>query len=569
MLERLRAEKQERCRGFQLLMGGLLTFCVSHPASSGIFQSDFPVDAQTVNPSIHSGLTENRTIVQDAFPVGPQSVHPLVNINKTRATALYSIRSKEVSIWRKILSSTSLAELPASVDKVQAVQSPVEFPRVTARPSYKYQTNTDAESWSALIVEKQEEVTKVISNNNRLPYTTELSQSTIDTNKNIAEESQYVIERDDYEDNTNLSSARHFTPSVSLQISWDDNLYRESSNETSGWSSVLSPSFKYETGIGAHNFSALYAANIGHYFSSEKDDYLDQKFKLDAFLDMATRHRLMLGAEYKDWHDPRGTDDSASVAQEPDEWHATTVDGTYSFGAKGSQGRVDMYAGHTLRRYDNNSQDTRDRDITNYSAILNTRWAKINFLAGTELSNIDYINEDPATVIASGSLDSQESSLFAGATWVATGKTSGSVKIGSLSKDFDSSLRKDYSGSGWEVGIKWNPVTHSTWELSTYQNTREQTTGNDDYVKVTDYKLSWQHEWLRQYKSNFSLGVGEDVFNRSNRTDERFLFSAALYKRFNRIFKGGLSYQYSERDSTDNTSDYERNLIMLTITSDF
>jgi len=544
----------KKCVETHSLICGFMLLAISSPALSGIFQSDFPVSAQTVNPSIHIRLTESKVITQDGFPIGPQSISPLGKITNIRVASEYN---QEVIMWKKMLSSTSPTELPVSAVKRQTTKGGVELSGVTVRPSYKYQQNADAEIWSTIITKEQEEVIQVAQNN---------SQEEQPTPANTSGERQHQA---DYEDNENLVSGRHFTPSVSLHAGWDDNLFRKANNITSSWFTILSPAVKYETNIGAHNLSASYAANIGNYYSSKEDDYLDQSIKLDAFLDLAIRHRLALGAEYKDWHDPRGTDDATSVVEEPDEWHSTTVDGTYSFGAQGSQGRIDLSVGHTLRRYDNNNQSTRDRDITNYSVVLNSRWAKINFLAGIELSNIDYISENPATVLASGSLDSQESSVFAGATWVATGKTSGTVKIGSLSKDFDSSKREDLSSSGWEVGIKWHPVTHSTWEFSTYQDAREQTTGNDDYVKVTDYKISWEHEWLSQYKSNIAIGIGEEVFNRTNRVDERFMFSAALYKQFNRIFKGGLNYQYSERDSTDNTSDYERNLIMFTLESEF
>jgi hypothetical protein len=152
------------------LLCGIALLIISPPAFSGIFQSDFPVDAQTVNPSIHIGLTGNKIVKQDGFPVGSLIINPLGENTSVRMNTMYSVRNKEESIWRTILSSAG---------KTTTRQSSEELPMATIKPSYKYQLNTDTESHSVLTTKKQKEVTEVIPITNRgnkfpAPYTTEL-----------------------------------------------------------------------------------------------------------------------------------------------------------------------------------------------------------------------------------------------------------------------------------------------------------------------------------------------------------------------------------------------------------
>ena len=74
---------------------------------------------------------------------------------------------------------------------------------------------------------------------------------------------------------------------------------------------------------------------------------------------------------------------------------------------------------------------------------------------------IDYTNELPGSV----TLDSEEWRLYTGATWDATAKTTGSVRVGYLTKDFTASDYQDYSSIGWEANLQGvrGPTPSSTW----------------------------------------------------------------------------------------------------------
>ncbi|RMD69471.1 MAG: hypothetical protein D6819_06870, partial [Gammaproteobacteria bacterium] len=287
-----------------------------------------------------------------------------------------------------------------------------------------------------------------------------------------------------------------------------------------------------------------------------------------ADLDISLRNRLRLQAAYLKWHDPRGSDTPIGTvrrsleAPEPDKWHSTRYDGTYSFGAPGARGRIDLHAARLFRRYDNNDQEVRDRDTTELDGTFYFRVKpKTSLLLELGKRDIDYINQPPEAV----SLDSSERRYLLGATWEATAKTTGTVKFGRIKKIFDAAEREDFSGGGWDVNITWRPRSYSTVDLLTSRKTYEQTTGVDDFVLVKDIALQWSHKWTQRLDTRLKVSLGRDDYNRSDRQDDRKAAGIELDYQLRRWLDIGLGYDRTERDSNVNEEDYQSNVFRFSL----
>ncbi len=365
-------------------------------------------------------------------------------------------------------------------------------------------------------------------------------------------------------------------PSLSYDLKYEDNVYRTESNEQDAWVNVLTPAIELRGLSGPNAYVLGYELSKAWYSEDGgRNDYLHHRLYANAALEFATRHHLDLNYEFKDWTDPRGTDFEAdevvdvvrdtAAGTDVDEWHQHQLGGTYTFGAPSARGRLELHADQAWRRYDNNGQEYRDRDATTLGATFYARvMPKTSLLFEVAQTDIDYVNEGAAPP-GSTSLDSTERRYLAGVTWDATAKTTGTAKVGYLTKDFDDGSRDDFSGSSWEVGVTWRPLTYSAVDLTTSRSTSEQTTGTDDYVLTKDFGIAWTHDWGVRLSTKFDAKWAWDEYNTTDREDDRSTYGMGLTYALNRWLDLGASYRYLERDSSAAGKDYDNNTFMLTV----
>jgi len=177
-------------------------------------------------------------------------------------------------------------------------------------------------------------------------------------------------------------------------------------------------------------------------------------------------------------------------------------------------------------------------------------------------TNINYTDDSsPGPTQSSG-----ENHYYLGLKWEATAKTTGYVKVGYMTKNFDSSAIKDYSGKSWEVGVRWSPLTYSVFDLVTSRVTNE-ATGVGSAILSNNYGLTWNHAWSSRLRTQALAGYRHDDFLDSspNRVDKTATFGAKVSYDFRRWLLLGAEYTHTDRNSTLNFDDYKRNLFLLTV----
>lgn len=367
-------------------------------------------------------------------------------------------------------------------------------------------------------------------------------------------------------------------PWLNVLMNYDSNYYRSNGDiEALGglgilstWESVVEPGFRLNATRGPDVYNINYLARIGTVYSSSDDDFFDQRAQANAAWEVGLRHRFTFDYQYWNWHDRRGSGTPVDSARanffypHPDRWISNRVLGTYSYGAPGARGHLDLRAAYFTRNYINNDQEYRDNDRPNFGATFFARvQPKLSLLLDASWEEIDYTRQEPGAV----SLDSDQATVYAGVTWDATAKTTGTIKGGWLSKDFWAPQRQDISDFGWSAQIQWRPRSYSTLNLTTERAPAETTTGAADAIVVSSVRLDWVRYWRSSLFTRLgALGTTDDYIG-TQRVDHRYCASGGVFYQVRRWLELGLDYSYESRASDDQLAEYTDNVVAVSIKS--
>lgn len=329
-----------------------------------------------------------------------------------------------------------------------------------------------------------------------------------------------------------------------------------------------------------HPYGIEYEGTIRRFNASSEDNAFDSRVTGYAGHAFDVRNNIDFGIEYLDQTDPRSYDDvtegrrDTRAASEPDEWHQAQLGASYVFGAPDARGRIECEICQTWRRYDNNDQEYRDRDIFDLGLTFGARVRpKTRLLLGTTYSDFEYVNERPEDLADRGSLDSTEMRYFVGAEWETTQKLSATAKAGYLQKDFDDSDRRDnYDEPWWSVDARWTPRERTSFGAGfsrfLYEEvpyTADDDTINNDYVQVEDLHMDWSQQWTDRLGTTVAAYRRWEDWHPADREDDVYGISAGLSFSVNRFLHAGVSAYYRERNSNDAEFDYDDSGVALTL----
>ena len=351
-----------------------------------------------------------------------------------------------------------------------------------------------------------------------------------------------------------------FTPYVGVALSHDDNIFISDTNRKASNLYIVSPGFKLDARDPNKVLQAAYQAQVGRYTSSSDDNYVDQTAKAQLDMAMDPRNFFRLGMDYIRSHDPRGSTDRPTSTR-PDRYRLSMPYATYAFGAPGAQGRMELYYSDATKRYLNNRDTTEasDRDRQEFGGVLYLRVAPRTY-ALAEARRTDYRYRLP-----NSPFNSREDRYFGGVSWEATAQTTGTIKVGRLTKRFDSDTPESKNTS-WEAIIAWAPRTYSKFDFYATRTTTE-STGLGDFLLSDIAGVAWNHSWTTYLYTTVDARYQKDRYRGADRTDETYALGLRAGYRFRRWLTLGAEYTYTQRDSNTNFFDYDRNIILLTATA--
>jgi hypothetical protein len=357
-------------------------------------------------------------------------------------------------------------------------------------------------------------------------------------------------------------------PIFNSSLSYVDNVSRVADGEPKifSWRSTISPEIIAATEISGNPIQFGYRLKRGVYFSSSNDDYTDHFLEASTEIDINSRNRFDLLAQYEDGHEDRGSGFSIGLGQNlttPDTYKSSFVGINYEFGSLTSNAGLEFKANRSTLEYDRteNQYLIRNRATNVIGAEFSYDISpSASFLLDLTRSSINYDEQlllDP--------LDSDETRFLAGFRWENTAATTGYAKVGYKEKEFDAQARDTFHGTDWEVGVEWQPLTYSTFDFSTSATTNE-TNGEGSLIRSRLYRASWTHNWLERLSTSFGVSVIDDEYildgsDLANRSDDITRYNASLNYSARRWLSFSIFYNVNKRDSNREAIGYDQNIV--------
>lgn len=354
---------------------------------------------------------------------------------------------------------------------------------------------------------------------------------------------------------------------VGLQGIYNSNFYLTPDNKKSSFGFLLTPdillmrqasqiSFQVGAGLEAAKYTNV---SIG------PDNYVDGNINGKLNWTPLTRHRFSMDYRTSYGHDQFGafrTETGFDPSAGLDKWLQTQVQGRYRYGAPGALINLETEAGWFGRRYDTNRDQTEFLDYRTWklheTAYINIS-SKTSLIAEVIRSDTGYYHE----YNGQPSRDFIETRYRAGVHWVATGTTSGDLRIGRLNRDFSNPNRPDLNGLDWSATLSWAPQTYSVFTLQTGNQTQQSYVAGVQLIQNRYGVIDWTHAYSNYFSTRLSYSRINSDFVGSPRVDNINTYAIEANYFATKRLTGTAGAAYTRRNSNVADREYSDTSVYL------
>lgn len=346
-------------------------------------------------------------------------------------------------------------------------------------------------------------------------------------------------------------------PVLELGEKYNDNIFEQETVKTGSWITTVGPVVTVVADKGANHIEASYRLSSGTYQSSHSDDYVDHFAGINIASGLTKRLDIKAWGEYSKTHDVRGTTFTGTpTGPNKDKYHEIEAGAEVSYGVRA---RIEVEGEYTSKRYDNNRARTEKRDLDTAGGRVEFSFPLAQKTRG--ILEVRYEHLDFKFFSATRNDDSNEQRYFAGLEWDATAKTTGSVRLGYLQKDFTNPQLSTYSQFSWELDMKWAPKSYSRWRLRS-SSMPALPDGSDSYTLDTGGELSWEHEWASRFRHTAYIGYEKKKYQGLivPRLDKETTAGVSLDYQWFRWLAFGAGYDFTKRNSNKQDASHRQNI---------
>jgi hypothetical protein len=343
---------------------------------------------------------------------------------------------------------------------------------------------------------------------------------------------------------------------------YTDNFYYDTADEpqadTIGF--VVVPRAGYKTTKGRLDLLARIEGEVATFdLPGSADDYEDARIGLNSSWLATRRGRLDLRAGFDRSHDPFGinrTEDATVRDAELDIWHSLQAGALFHYGAPEATLNTEVGVSALQKSYQTNEAATRFLDYTStafsYTVFYN--------LSPKTATLFDFVRTNVQFDESFGALDARDGDeyrLRTGLRWLASGKTSGDLRVGVFRREFDNSPVAE-EGLDWQLGLQWAPRARTLLELEGARGSQE-SYRIDTRVNITrSVTLRWKQYWGARASSQLSAGHATTDFIGLGRKDTAYNVRLGLDYMLSRSLSAVASAETYSRTSNDSTSEFDR-----------
>lgn len=360
---------------------------------------------------------------------------------------------------------------------------------------------------------------------------------------------------------------------VGLSSVYTDNFYFGTGDEPreSAVGGILIPRGVYRATKGKLDLLAALEGEIATFNTpGSLDDYEDARANLNSSWLATRRGRLDLRANFHRGHDPFGvnrTEDATVRDRELDIWHSTQGGGLFHYGAPEATLNAEVGLSAAQKRYQTNEAETRFLDFTSsslqYTLFYNFS-PKTATLFDFVRTNVTFDNSFGATDERSG----DEYRVRTGLRWLATGKTSGDVRVGVFRRQFDGTASTE-EGFDWEAGVQWAPRARTLLNFDTGRGSQESYRADTRVIITQAAKLKWKQHWGTRTNSELSVGRTATRFIGIGRRDTIYNLRLGADYALTESLSAVLAAEAFNRTSNEPTHEFDRFTAYLGVRLDY
>jgi polysaccharide biosynthesis protein VpsM len=347
-----------------------------------------------------------------------------------------------------------------------------------------------------------------------------------------------------------------FTPTLLVYQAYDDNFRGFRDNAPSSWITGVEPSFLLSAETGTSAYELEYSFNTDYYWDDSDATNTDHHLTLRSVLEPTSRHRFNWNLQYHRIEDLIDT----AIADENDKYSRAIAGAGYTFGARTARNQLQFGTSYEQRRYHNSGNINADQERDSL-AFTGTWFHRVGPRTRSivELRHTDHDYKQDFS-----DRDSTNVAALVGATWDATARTTGTVRLGGERKRFDSDQRQDFTSPMWEAGLTWSPRTYSVFSLNARRAFDE---GEDGASTVQDRTtvLNWQHEWTARISTELEYQLSNRDYKATTREDDLTAYGIGVSYSLYRWADVTLGYRRSNNDSSLRDESYQRNVYLLSV----
>ncbi len=360
-------------------------------------------------------------------------------------------------------------------------------------------------------------------------------------------------------------------PVVYYSVTEDSNAYLQPEGDVENATvTKIRPEIELNLDSGTGQYTFQYWLEQGAYSTNANDNYTDQLAQIEALKAFGRRVEASAELKYELGHDARGAGvDEGVVALEdvfyPDKYRELYSAGSVRLGAEKSLIGFELYASMLDKNYLNNyERGTANREYQEgtVGAISSFYVSPVtDILAEYRRSRVDYQSPEAIAQEKEGHTDT----VYIGASWDVSGKTTGTAKAGWTQRSFDAPLLDPTSAFSWEVSLEWSPKPHSLVGLETSRGANE-SSGPGVFVLTADTTVSWLHSYSAFFATQLELIQRYDTYYDDNvavRDDLTLSGSGKLIYSPSRSMDISLSCELQNRTSDSPNLEYQRSIWAL------
>ena len=357
-----------------------------------------------------------------------------------------------------------------------------------------------------------------------------------------------------------LDSARA-SAAVIATGAYTDNFYYGTDDEPreSALGALVRPNAAYKATLGRLDLLAAAEAEIATFnLPGSADDYEDARAGINTSWLATRRGRLDLRASFERSHDPFGTNRTEAVAvqdRELDIWHSTQAGMLFHYGAPEATLNAEVGLGVLDKSYQTNEPDTRFLDYRHttlqYTLFYNFS-PKTAVLFDFQRTDVQF--DEPFAV---DGRSGDEYRVRTGVRWLATGKTSGDVRVGAYRREFEA-ITVSEQGLDWQVAVQWAPRARTLFELETSRGSQESYRADTNVNITKGLTARWKQYWSVRLRSELAVGYGTTEFIGISRKDTAYNGRLGLDYMLTRSLSAVLAAESFDRTSNDPSSEFAR-----------